>query len=331
VEDKLLRKSSYLSILFFALVGVTLLMVVMNGVNFVSLRNLRSMAFQLPELGILTLAMMITMLTAGINLSVIANSNLSGIVMAMILTSAFPADSPLAGSIWVVLLAILAGLAVGVVVGLINGYLIAVLDISPILATLGTMIMLSGISVVITKGYVISGFPPAMLAIGNKSFLGIPNPMIVFLICSGVMALILNRTPLGTRIYLLGSNPTACFYSGVNNKKVLFRTYMISGIYAGVAAVIMISRFNSAKADYGESYLLQTVLAAVLGGTSAAGGFGKVSGLIVSLVIMQMISSGLNLMGVSNFLTLALWGIILILVMVFKYFIEKGFNQRQVS
>jgi ribose/xylose/arabinose/galactoside ABC-type transport system permease subunit len=92
--------------------------------------------------------------------------------------------------------------------------------------------------------------------------------------------------------------------------------------------MIMISRFNSAKADYGESYLLQTVLAAVLGGISAAGGFGKVSGLVVSLFIMQMISSGLNLMGVSNFLTIAIWGIILILVMVLKYFLERGIIKR---
>jgi simple sugar transport system permease protein len=272
--------------------------------------------------------MMIAMLTSGINLSIIATSNLSGIIMALILTQAFPAEHPLSGSIWVTLIAILAGLATGAIVGMLNGFLIAVVDISPILATLGTMIMLRGISVVITKGYVISGFSPSMLAIGNKSLLGIPNPMIIFLICAIIMTIILNRTPLGTRIYMIGSNPTACFYAGVNNRQVLFRTYIISGIYSGIAAMIMISRFNSAKADYGESYLLQTVLAAVLGGISAAGGFGKVSGLIISLFIMQMISSGLNLMGVSNFLTIAIWGIILILVMVLKYFLERGILKR---
>jgi simple sugar transport system permease protein len=322
------RKISYFGILLIALAAVTVLMSAFNGIDFLSFRNLKSMAFQMPELGILTLAMMIAMLTSGINLSIIATANLSGIVMALILTQAFPEGSPLAGSIWVTFLAILAGLIVGAIVGLLNGFLIAVVDISPILATLGTMIMLRGISVVITKGYVISGFSQSMQAIGNKAFMGIPNPMIIFLICAGVMAVILNRTPLGTRIYMMGSNPTACYYAGVNNRKVLFKTYIISGIYAGVAALIMISRFNSAKADYGESYLLQTVLAAVLGGISAAGGFGKVSGLIISLVIMQMISSGLNLLGVSNFLTIAIWGIILIFVMVLKYFLEKDVLKR---
>jgi len=326
-----LRKISYFVILIIALMAVTLLMILLNGIDFLSLRNLKSMSFQLPELGILTLAMMVTMLTSGINLSIIATSNLSGIVMALILTRVVPPESPLAGSIWITLLAILAGLAVSAIVGSLNGFLIAVVDISPILATLGTMIMIGGLSVVITEGYVISGFPQSILTIGNKYLLGIPNPMIIFLICAGVMALILNRTPLGTRIYMIGSNPIACFYSGVDNRKVLFKTYIISGIYSGIAAVIMISRFNSAKADYGESYLLQTVLAAVLGGISAAGGFGKVGGLIISLIIMQMISSGLNLLGVSNFLTIALWGIILILVMVFKYLLEKGILKRQAA
>ncbi len=327
----MLRKISYFVILIIALMAVTLLMILLNGIDFLSLRNLKSMSFQLPELGILTLAMMVTMLTSGINLSIIATSNLSGIVMALILTRVVPPESPLAGSIWITLLAILAGLAVSAIVGSLNGFLIAVVDISPILATLGTMIMIGGLSVVITEGYVISGFPQSILTIGNKYLLGIPNPMIIFLICAGVMALILNRTPLGTRIYMIGSNPIACFYSGVDNRKVLFKTYIISGIYSGIAAVIMISRFNSAKADYGESYLLQTVLAAVLGGISAAGGFGKVGGLIISLIIMQMISSGLNLLGVSNFLTIALWGIILILVMVFKYLLEKGILKRQAA
>lgn len=323
-----MRKLSHFSILLVVMVLVILLMWALTGSDFMNLGNFQSMAYQMPELGILTLAMMIAMLTSGINLSIIATANLSGIVMAIVLTMAFPAESAMTNSPWLVVIAILAGLLVAAIVGLINGFLIAVLDISPILATLGMMIMLSGVSLVLTKGYVISGFSPALLAIGNKDILGIPIPMLIFLGCAAVMGLILNKTPLGTKIYLFGSNPTACFYSGVNNKAVLFRTYIISGIYSGIAAIIMISRFNSAKADYGESYLLLTVLAAVLGGVSAAGGFGKVSGLILSLVILQIISSGLNLLGISNFFTLALWGIVLIVVMIVKYLIENWSSKK---
>ena len=323
------RKFSESAVLLSILAAVIALMWVLNGSDFMNLGNFQSMAFQLPELGILSLAMMITMLTSGINLSIIASANLAGIIMALILTATIPPEATGPGGIGLVLLAILAGLLVSSLIGLLNGYLIAYLEISPILATLGTMILLGGIAIVLTRGYVISGLPPALLAIGNSKILGLPIPILVFALGAALMGLILGRTPLGTRIYLLGSNPTACFYSGVNNPQVLMRTYLISGLYSGLAAVVMIARFNSAKADYGESYLLLTILASVLGGVSAAGGFGKVSGLVIALVILQIISSGLNLLGVSNFLTIALWGFVLIAVMVIQYVIDQYRQKRR--
>lgn len=327
----MIRKYSELMVLSIVLVVISSLMWAMNGSTFMHVGNFQSMAFQMPELGVLSLAMMFAMLTSGINLSIIASANLSGIVMALILTQTVSSDATGLGAVGMVILAILAGLAVSGSIGLLNGFLIAVLDISPILATLGTMIMGGGLSLVLTRGYVLSGLPPAMLWIGNGLIFGIPVPILVFAACALIMSLILRRTPLGERIYLIGSNPTACFYSGVNNRAVLIRTYLISGIYAGVAAVIMIARFNSAKADYGESYLLLTVLASVLGGVNPAGGFGRVAGLTLALIILQILSSGLNLMGVSNFLTLSLWGIILIFVMVIKYITEYSQERRQMA
>jgi simple sugar transport system permease protein len=322
------RKYSETIVLALVLLGSILFMWALNGMNFVQLYNFQSMAFQLPELGVLSLAMMITMLTAGINLSIISTANLSGIVIAMILTSGLSVDSAGNPTTGLILLAVLAGLAAAALIGLLNGYLIAGLEVSPILATLGTMILLNGLAIVMTRGYVISGFPESIRFIGNGLVAGVPMPLIIFLVLAGLMALILNRTPLGTKIYLIGSNPVATFFSGVNNRRVLMRTYLISGLYAGMAGIIMISRFNSAKADYGKSYLLMTVLASVLGGVSAAGGFGKVSGLVLALVILQIVSSGFNLMGVNPFLTVALWGIILILVMVIKFLIEQRTQKR---
>jgi simple sugar transport system permease protein len=322
------RKYSETIVLALVLLGSILFMWALNGMNFVQLYNFQSMAFQLPELGVLSLAMMITMLTAGINLSIISTANLTGIVIAMILTSGLSVDAagnPTAG---VILLAVLAGLAAAALIGLLNGYLIAGLEVSPILATLGTMILLNGLAIVMTRGYVISGFPESIRFIGNGLVAGVPMPLIIFLVLAALMALILNRTPLGTKIYLIGSNPVATFFSGVNNRRVLMRTYLLSALYAGMAGIIMISRFNSAKADYGKSYLLMTVLASVLGGVSAAGGFGKVSGLVIALVILQIVSSGFNLMGVNPFLTVALWGTILILVMVVKFLLEQRAQKR---
>jgi simple sugar transport system permease protein len=325
----MLRKYSETIVLGLVLLASFGFMAVMNGRNFIQPANLQSMAFQLPELGILSLAMMIAMLTSGINLSIIASANLTGIVIALVLTSGLGAGETGEPAGWVIVLALLAGLLVASLIGLLNGYLVAVLDVSPILATLGSMILLNGLAIVLTRGYVISGFPAAIRFIGNGDVLGVPAPLLIFLFGAAVMALILNNTPLGMKIYMIGSNPVATQFAGVSNKSILIRTYLISGLYAGLAGVVMISRFNSAKADYGESYLLMTVLASVLGGISAAGGFGKVSGLVIALVILQVISSGFNLMGMNPFLTVALWGAVLILVMVIKTVLEMAQLRRR--
>ncbi len=314
-----MRKNSETLILGAILLAVLGLMWALNGSQFVQFENVQSMAFQLPELGILSLAMMITMLTSGINLSIIASANLSAITAALILTNFVTPDAGGIGPAAIAAGAVAAGLLVSAIIGLLNGFLIAVVEVSPILATLGTMILMKGVSIVLTRGYTLSGLPEPILFIGNGLVAGIPMPMIIFILCAVFMAVVLNHTPLGNHIYMIGSNPVACFFSGVNNAAVLFRTYLISGVYAGIAAMIMMSRFNSAKADYGESYLLMTVLASVLGGVSAAGGFGRVSGLVLALVILQLVSSGLNLLNINPFLTIAIWGMILILVMVVNY------------
>jgi len=320
------QKISDTLILLIALVTFILVMAGLNGAQFFKIQNIQSMAFQMPELGILSLAMMITMLTGGINLSIIASANLTSIIIALVLSRLLGSDMSTGGSVGSILFAIGAGLFVSALIGLLNGFLIAYIEVSPILATLGTMILVKGICIVLTKGYVISGFPPFIRFIGNEKFLGIPVPMIIFIICAALMALILTRTRLGICIHMLGSNATACHFSGVDNRKILMKTYLISGLYTGIAAIIMMSRFNSAKAGYGESYLLMTVLASVLGGTSAAGGFGKVSGLVIALVILQVVSNGLNLMRVNNFLTIAIWGGILVLVMGVNYYFGRQNN-----
>jgi len=321
---------SQLYILGLVMVAVFLLMWLLNPRHFLTLGNFQSMAFQLPELGLLSMAMMVTMLTGGINLSIIATANMTGIVTALILTSTIDPAAPPSGAAWLIVLAIAAGLATALIIGLINGALIAGLNVSPILATLGMMTLVNGMTIVITKGYVISGLPNAVRFIGNGTIAGIPFCTILFALCALILAIVLNRTPLGFKIYMLGSNQTASYFAGVSNRAVLFKTYLLSSLYAGIAAMIMMSRFNSAKAGYGASYLLVTVLASVLGGTSASGGFGRVAGIVMALVILQVVSSGFNLLGVSSFLTIAIWGIIIIVVMVVN-FISTSIQERRAT
>jgi ribose/xylose/arabinose/galactoside ABC-type transport system permease subunit len=308
------------ALLSIIIVIVLLLMAVLNPVRFFSLGNLQSMAFQLPELGLLSLGMMLIMVTGGINLSIIATANLSGILAAMVLTRLAPAATFTGPGTGIALLAVMVGLAAGLAVGLINGSLVAYVGVSPILATLGMMTLLNGVTVVITRGYVISGFPAAFQFIGNGTVLGIPFPLLVFALMSVILGIIMARTPYGLEVYMLGTNETATRYSAVNVSSVLIKSYILSGLLSSAAAMIMISRFNSAKSDYGESYLLVTVLASVLGGTSVYGGFGKVTGLVLALVILQIVSSGLNLLQVNAFLTRAIWGLILAAVMIGQYY-----------
>jgi len=319
----LFRKHPEIVILFIIMIVVFVTMSVLNPTRFVTFDNFQSMAFQMPELGILSLAMMITILSGGLNLAIIASANLSGIITALILIHVVSPEMGSGAVAGVIIVAIAAGFAVSIVAGLANGLLIARVGVSPILATLGMMTFINGLTIVITRGYTLSGFPEAIGFIGNGVIAGIPMPMLVFIGCALIISLIMNRMALGFNIYMIGSNWIASLFSGTNNTAVLMKTYLISGILSGVAGLIMISRFNSAKAGYGGSYLLITILAAVLGGTDAYGGFGKVSGLVLALVILQFISSGLNLIGVSAFFTLSIWGLIMLLVMAANYFSQR--------
>lgn len=299
-----------LTILLAALVLVFGLIV---GENFFAKSTMQSMAFQLPELGILSLAMMISLISGGLNLAIIATANLCALAMAYILTKFVPGSEGFAWVAWQII-AVLAGLAVAMVIGLVNGFVIAYLGVSPILATLGTMTFVKGIAIGMTRGNVISGLPDSIVFLGNGTVFGVPTAMLVFAAVAVPMAVMLARTPLGTAIYMVGSNEKATRFSGIDTKRVILKVYLISSLLAAVAGLVMMARFNSANASYAESYLLVTILAAVLGGVSPAGGFGKITGLILSLVILQVISSAFNLLNFSQFLTLAIWGAILIAV-----------------
>ncbi len=288
------------------LVAVVTFLVVLLGVltkgKLLSIDSLQSIAFQLPLLGILTLAQMTPMLTGGIDLSIIATANLCGVIAAIGMTR----------SSFSVPLAMFLGVAFALLFALLKGLLIAWVSVPAIIATLGLMMLIRGVSLVLTKGYVIAGFPASFLFLGNGTLFGIPMPFVVFFLCALFLYLLLTRTRFGTYVYLLGSNPTATLFAGVDNALVLFKTYLLSSFLAGIAGLVMISRFNAAQADYGESYLLLTVLACVLGGVDPAGGFGRLPGVAVSIVVLQVVATGFNLLGLSSHLASALWGLILL-------------------
>lgn len=297
--DRIIRLQLLMIVLVMALFSLTL------GGRFFSAGNFQSIATQLPVLGLLALGMGLTMLTGGINLSIIASANACSLLMAAIIV-AYPGPQYL-------LLALLAGALLAVLIGTVNGLLIAVIGVSPILATLGTMTLVTGLNILLTNGAVISGFPPLIQFLGNGDLFGIPFALLLFLAIAFGLWVVLEQTTLGRTIYLLGSNEQATRFSGVSTVKVIVTVYILSALLSWGAALLMMSMFNSAKAGYGESWLLITILASVLGGVNPDGGFGRVIGMVLALIVLQMLESGLNLLGVSSYLTMALWGGVLIL------------------
>ena len=262
------------------IIAVALLFAGLLGSRFFSLGNFQSIASQLPILGLLALGMGITMLTGGINLSIIAGANACSLVMAAIIVS--HPDQPL-----FLALALVAGLLVAVAIGALNGALVAWIGVSPILASLGTMTLITGLNILLSNGAVISGFPAAIQFLGNGAVLGVPVALILFLLVAAGLWLLLEHTTLGRSLYLIGSNEQATRFSGVNTARVQVAVYILSALLGWGAALLMMAKFNSAKAGYGESYLLVTILASVLGGINPDGGFGRILGLVLALIVWQ--------------------------------------------
>lgn len=303
------------------LLGIAVLIVVAMTIispSFLTGSNISSMAFQFPELGILCFGMMLCLISGGIDLSVVGTANLSAIVAAVVILGTGKST----GSI---VLAIIAALAVGAICGLFNGYLIGQFQIPAMLVTLSGLQLYTGLGMAITKGPAITGLPDALQVIGNGAVLKIiPISLIIFVLIALGVNFILKYTILGKHLSFIGFNDRASRYAGINNLKVIMLTYMISGILAAIAGIIIVSHYGSAKSDYGSSYTLLTLLIVVLGGVAPSGGKGKVSGVALAVIILQIISSSFNLLQFNAFIKTIIWGLLLLIIMIVKSVIQEN-------
>ena len=300
--------------------SLLVLMVLIGGIftiaspQFLTAANLGSMGFQMPLLGLLTLAMVAPVISGGLNLAVIYTANISGLTLAWVLIQF---GGPEAG-IEAFIIGCLAAIAVGVIAGALIGAIVAYVGAHPILVSLAMMVFLRGLGEFLTRGGDISGFPDYMRVIGHGSLLGIPVPLVLFALVAFAWHILLTRTRHGFSVYMTGSNIQAAEYAGLHTKRTLVLLYSLSGLLCAIAGILMAARFNSVRVGHGEALLLVTVLACFLGGIDPFGGHGKVAPVIVSLVILQILSSGLNLIGANQHLATAVWGLFLIAVMVLR-------------
>ena len=305
-------------------------MALLKPTVFLAPKHLSTMMFLFPEYGILALGMMLAMISGGIDLSIVATANFSGIIAIRFLQMVFPAEAGGAVAGLLLLAAVVVAVAVGAACGLFVGALVGGLGIPPMLASLGGADLIMGLSLIITQGSSVKGIPPVVSAVGTKVLFGfLPVTVLVFAVCAIIVGYLVGKTPYGMRLRMMGSNAVAARFTGIDTKKITMQTYMLSGMLSAVAGLLLISRANSAKADYGASYIMQALIIVVLGGTNPNGGFGSVKGVTVAILILQVLSSGLNMFSqISNFYRNIIWGVVLIGVMAYNHISENRIRSK---
>ena len=283
-----------------------------SGGTYLSSFNLQSMATQVPEIGLLAIGVMLAMCAGngGIDLSGIANANMSSVASGIFTLSFFdPYQDPVS---FTVVFAI-GCMMIGLLAGVLNGIIISQFSITPILATLGTQMLFTGFAVVLSNGRSVTvGAPDPLYELGNGLLFGVPIGFMIFISIGIILSVVLKFTPYGMRLMLTGANPKAAIYSGFPIGRIIITTYAISGLLAGVAGIIIAARNINVKWDYGTSYLLVAILIAVMAGVRPEGGYGRVVNVMFSAIVLQLLSSLLNFIGLSNFVRDLAWGVLLL-------------------
>lgn len=305
-----------------ALFGIAVLIFAVMGVlapsSFLGIANFQGMCIQFPEFGILALGMMLAMISGGIDLSLVGIANFAGIICAVVILRS-------GGSGAGICLGIVCALLAGAACGGFNGFLVGYLEIPPMLVTLCGLQLYTGLGLAITKGPALTGLPESFSLIANGVVCGIPIALIVFILVVIGVSFLLRSTVYGQHVSYMGTNKVASRYSGINNLKITVTTYLTSGVLGGIGGILMASHYNSAKADYGSSYTLLTLLIAVLGGTDPDGGKGKVAGVTLAVIVLQLISSAFNIMRINSFMKTFIWGLLLLVIMT----VTKIFENRK--
>lgn len=295
-----------------ALIALVVLVIVMSLISpqFRTFNNLLTLLRQASVNGLIAFGMTLVILTGGIDLSVGSTLGLTGALFAgLVVNIGMPIP-----------LALVVALIFGLGLGLISGFLVGKAKLQPFIATLITMTVYRGFTLIYTNGrpisnltadeYVGSGF---LTFIGRGAILGIPVPVIILFVAFIMLYLLLNKSTLGRKIYAVGSNERAAQLSGINTDRVKLFVYSMSGLMSTLAALILVSRLNSAQPTLGTGYELDAIAATAIGGTSMTGGRGKISGTLLGILIIAVLSNGMNILGISSYYQDVVKGIVILL------------------
>jgi ribose transport system permease protein len=275
-------------------------------------------------ISILAIGMTLVIITAGIDLSVGSLIALSAVLATWVIREWFGGDEATVSGI-------IAGCGIAIVacslLGLFSGSMIAFFGVPPFVATLGMMMVGSGLAYMLSGGLSIYQLPQSFDWLGRGDDLGgLPNAVVLMLLLYLLAHITMSRTTVGRYIYAVGGNPEAARLSGVPVKKILLWVYASCGALAGLGGVIMASQFKSGDPKYGLMYELYVIAAVVVGGTSLSGGRGKVFGTLIGAFIIAVIQNGMNLTGVQSYTQKVVLGIVLLLAVLLDMFKKRGWR-----
>ncbi|MCP1103014.1 ribose/xylose/arabinose/galactoside ABC-type transport system permease subunit [Aequitasia blattaphilus] len=300
----------------FLIFAVLFIVMAVTSDFFLTKANLFNMLRQLSINGLLAVGMTFVLITGGIDLSIGAVLTFS----AMVGCSFIRNDSP-----YPVIVCILVTIAIGITIGFINGVVIAKGNVPAFIVTLGTQLMASGGALLFNNGSPIPGLKDSYNTIGAGNILGIPLPIIIFLVVLLVGVLILKRTRFGRYTYAVGGNNLAAEACGINAAVVKIKVYVIAGLCAAIAGIVLSSRVKTATPLAGDGYELDAIAAVVLGGTSLSGGVGSMWGTVVGVLIIGLLNNGMDLLNVQSYFQDIIQGLIIVLAV----FIDVNTNKKQ--
>ncbi|GHD05523.1 ABC transporter permease [Tianweitania populi] len=293
-------------------IAFLILVVVLSVSNpyFLTAGNISNVLLQTSINGVLAIGMTFVILTRGIDLSVGSVVALAGIVSASFATTS--ATAAVSGAPYPVFVPIAVGLAVGVACGGVVGAIVSRFAVPAFVATLGMLSAARGLTLIYGNGRPVPALVPEFRWIGTGNILGIPLPVVILAIVFAVSWWVLTRTRFGRYIYAVGGNPHAAKTSGINVTRIRFSVYVISGALAGLAGMILSARTGSALPQAGIAYELDAIAAVVIGGTSLAGGVGRVTGTLIGALIIGVMNNGLDLMGIQSYYQQILKGALIV-------------------
>jgi len=298
-----------------AIIIMLVIWVIMSFLSdkFLTQTNMTNIIKQVSVSTVISLGMTICIASGNMDLSIGTLLGLSGIVMALLCR-----DYQLPTAV-----VILAGLGVGVLGGLLNGIIYTGFKLNPFIVTLATQNIFAGIGYILCGNKAVNGLTDAFIFMGQGKVFGIPMLIIIMVICLILVAVLINKTKLGRQIIACGGNQNAALVSGINVKKVGILVYMLSGLCAGIAAVLLTARTAAASTTGGAGMEMDAICAVVLGGTSLQGGKANVLGTLVGCIIVGTITNGLTLLRVDSNWQVVAKGVIIVFAVVIDVYTEK--------